>query len=76
MSTWLDDLPPDLQAAYRIVGNQDRHFLRNMVKALQLCPWLNTPDDEKRLAAAKLILLRRHSNHTDYLYRELTGREP
>ena len=59
MSTWLDDLPADLRAAYRIVGNQDRASLRNMVRALESLPLLNTADDDKRLAAAKLILRRR-----------------
>lgn len=62
MSTWLDDVKdPALREAYGIVGNQSTHMLRNMVAALKLAPWLNTPEDEKRLAAAKLVLKARKS---------------
>lgn len=57
MSTWLDDIQdPALREAYRIVGNQSKHCLRQMVRALSLAPWLNTAEDEARLAAAKRIL--------------------
>jgi hypothetical protein len=62
MSTWLDDLTktdPKLAAAYRVVGNQDRICLRNMVRALSSMPMLNTADDDARLVAAKYILNRR-----------------
>ena len=60
-STWLDDLKksdPKLYAAYQIVGNQSDDSLRGMVKALSLpiSMFMNTPEDEKRLAAAKYIL--------------------
>lgn len=42
--------------AWAIVGNQSKHCIRNMVKALNLSPWLNTKEDELRLAAAKICL--------------------
>jgi hypothetical protein len=42
--------------ARAIVGNQPRTALRNMVKALNMHPWLNTAEDKLRLEAAKLIL--------------------
>jgi len=44
-----------LQQAIKIVSPGDP-FLGNMVKALQMCPWLNTAEDTQRLEAAKLIL--------------------
>jgi hypothetical protein len=61
MSTWLKDLKkknPQLAADYAIVGNQDFISLRNMVKALSLpiSQFINTPEDYKRLEAAKRIL--------------------
>lgn len=59
MSTYFQDLKknnPALAADYAIVGNQSQHDLRCMVKALNMLPFFNTPEDEKRLAAAKRIL--------------------
>ncbi len=44
-----------LQEALKIVNPGDP-FLKNMIKALSLCPWLNTDSDIKRLEAAKLVL--------------------
>jgi hypothetical protein len=44
-----------LEEAIKIVSPGDP-YLKNMVKALQMCPWLNTEEDSKRLQAAKLIL--------------------
>jgi hypothetical protein len=44
-----------LQEAIKLVSPGDP-FLSNMVKALQMHPWLNTEQDTKRLEAAKLIL--------------------
>lgn len=48
----------ELLEARQIVGNQSAHSLRMMVKALELpvSKFLNTPEDWKRLEAAKLIL--------------------
>ncbi len=62
MSTWLQDIErksPELAAAWKIVGNQDRQCLRNMVRALSTLTLLNTPDDDRRLTAAKYILARK-----------------
>ena len=42
--------------AKKIVGNQPEWALKNMVKALTMCSWLNDENDKRRLAAAKLIL--------------------
>ena len=59
MSTWLDDLKkknPALAADYALVGNQPRTAIRNMVRALEMCSALNTPEENARLAAAKRIL--------------------
>lgn len=42
--------------AKKIVGNQPLWAIRNMVKALSLHRWLNTPTEEKRLEAAKIVL--------------------
>lgn len=59
MSTYLQDLKktnPALAADYAIVGNQSKPMLQNMVKALESFDFLNTDEDNKRLAAAKRIL--------------------
>jgi hypothetical protein len=45
-----------LEKAKRIVGNQATWALRNMVRALKMLPRLNTPEDEERLEAAKVVL--------------------
>lgn len=46
-----------LDEAKRIVGNQPSWALRNMVKALSLFGGhLNTPEENLRLKAAKLVL--------------------
>lgn len=45
-----------IDEAKRIVGNQPAWALQNMVKALQMLPWLNTADDELRLKAARMVL--------------------
>jgi len=44
------------EQARKIVGNQPMFALRNMVKALQMCQWLNTEADWERLKAAQVIL--------------------
>ncbi len=44
-----------LEEAIKLVSPGDP-FLRNMVKALELCPALNTEVDNLRLEAAKLVL--------------------
>lgn len=63
MGTYLDDLKRNNPAKYadlRIAGNSDRTALKNMVKALQILPGLNTPADDARLAAAKRLLRNRY----------------
>lgn len=50
-----------LQEAKALVGNQPTFALRNMVKALNMLPYLNTADDLERLEAAKLVLKSRRS---------------
>ena len=42
--------------AWKIVGNQNKYCIRNMVKALKMCPWLNTPEDQRRLEAGQIAL--------------------
>jgi|APGre2960657505_1045072.scaffolds.fasta_scaffold05862_3 hypothetical protein len=39
----------------RITGNQPRWALRNMMQALSMCPAINTPEEDERLAAAKYL---------------------
>jgi hypothetical protein len=46
-----------LQEAATIVGKrQSRHTLNQMVVALSMHSWRNTPDEAARLVAAKLAL--------------------
>jgi len=45
-----------LEQAKKIVGNQPRWALKNMVKALNMHSWLNTPEENERLQAAKIVL--------------------
>ena len=49
-------LKVNLIEAKKIVGNQPTWALKNMVKALNMLPWLNTAEDELRLKAAKVVL--------------------
>ena len=42
------------EQAWKIIGNQPRWAIKNMVKALSMLPALNTAADEQRLAAAKI----------------------
>ncbi len=44
------------EKAKRIVGNQATWALKNMVRALEMLPRLNTPEDDERLEAAKVVL--------------------
>ena len=46
----------DINEAKKIVGNQPRWALQNMVKALSMLPVLNTDEENKRLEAAKIGL--------------------
>ena len=42
--------------AKKITGNQPLWALKNMVKALTMCPWLNTAEEDRRLEAARVLL--------------------
>jgi hypothetical protein len=42
--------------AWKIVGNSPRYAIRNMVTALSMHQWLNTPADKRRLEAGKIAL--------------------
>ena len=45
-----------LEEARKIVGNQPKWAVKNMVKALSMHQWLNSPKESIRLEAGKLIL--------------------
>ena len=45
-----------IEEAKKIVGNQPRWAIKNMVKALSMLSLLNTPEENERLAAGKLVL--------------------
>lgn len=46
-----------LAEAKKITGNQPIWALRNMNRALQLLPWLNTTEETRRLKATQLLLV-------------------
>lgn len=46
--------------AKKIVGNQPTWALKNMVKALNMLPALNTAQDKLNLQAAKIVLKERN----------------
>ena len=45
-----------IDEAKSIVGNQPTWALKNMVKALKMLPALNTAEDDRRLAAAVMVI--------------------
>jgi len=45
-----------LSEANRAVGNQPIWAMRNMRKALEMLPWLNTESDWQRLEACYIIM--------------------
>ena len=45
-----------IEEAKKIVGNRARWEIKNMVRALSKLNLLNTPEENRRLAAAKLVL--------------------
>ena len=51
----------NLDEAKAIVGNQPTFALRNMIKALDMLPWLNTAADVERQAAARVVLASRRA---------------
>ena len=42
--------------AWKIIGNQPKYAIKNMIKALTMHSWLNTDKDKLRLKAAKICL--------------------
>lgn len=48
-----------IEEAEKICGRSPIWAIKNMVKALRMARWLNTKDDELRLAAGLLILAAR-----------------
>lgn len=46
----------DISTAYSIVGDQPVYAIRNMVKALHMCEWLNTESDLQRRIAGQYVL--------------------
>jgi hypothetical protein len=52
----------NFQEAKELVGNQDTTSLRNMIKALNMLPALNSAEDWQRLEAAKMVLKARNKN--------------
>ena len=53
------------EAAWKIVGyNSPRYAERHMVKALKMCRWLNTPEEEQRLEAAQIVLRTRNQHYS------------
>ena len=43
------------EIARSMVGNQPKWALRNMIKALEMFPLLNTAEDKRNLEAAKFL---------------------
>ncbi len=46
----------NIETAKRIIGNQPSWALHNMVRALDMLPWLNTDEDLERQKAARIVL--------------------
>ena len=44
------------EEAWKIIGNQPKWAIKNMIRALNMLPLLNTEEDKLRLAAAKICL--------------------
>jgi len=63
MGTYLQDLKRDNPAKYAdhclALGNTGVP-LRNMIKALSMQSWRNTPEENERLAAAKRLVRNRY----------------
>jgi len=64
MGTYYDDLKINNPKKYADLvlagGGSNKVVLKNMVRALSMLPYLNTPQDELRLAAAKRLLRNRY----------------
>lgn len=61
------------ETAYHLVGNANAQepYLSNMIRALTICSYSNTPEENARLAAAKWI----KRNRKAYLLHCQTARE-
>lgn len=46
----------DMITAIKLVGDQPVYAIRNMVKALHMCEWLNTGADVQRRIAGQYVL--------------------
>jgi hypothetical protein len=46
----------EIKEAWRVIGNQPKWAIANMVKALSMFPALNTGEENYRLKAAKICL--------------------
>jgi hypothetical protein len=59
------EIEMNIQEASKIIGygGGNRVFIKNMVKALNMCAWQNTPEQWKRLEAGEFIL----NNWSGYL---------
>ena len=44
------------EQAWKIVGNQPKRAIRNMVMVLSMCPSLNTSAENERLIAGRIAL--------------------
>ena len=44
------------EQAWKIVGNQPKGAIRNMVMVLSMCPSLNTSAEDERLIAGRIAL--------------------
>tara|TARA_R110000787_G_scaffold212981_1_gene322575 strand:- start:10 stop:288 length:279 start_codon:yes stop_codon:yes gene_type:complete len=55
----------ELTEAKKITGNQPTWALKNMVKALKMSSWLNTPEENQRLIAAQIILSNQLNGETN-----------
>ena len=53
------------QQAKKIIGNQPTWALKNMIKALSLHAWLNTPEENERLQASKIVLNETENNFSE-----------
>ena len=52
-----------IKEAWKIVGNQPKWAIGNMVKALSMLPALNTPEEDLRLRAGKICLRTRNPRY-------------
>ena len=56
LAHWERDSVMNLEEAKKIVGNLPKGAIKKMVTALSIGSWSNTPEENERLVAAKLVL--------------------